>query len=162
MNFYFGCLHCGSEQIYPVSQIRICNACHQWSSTLDPPNFLPGQILVRTMIGAPGFHRGVYLGSGLVCHSAVGEGVCLTTVPGFGQGRLVWATTEAAGSAAELRQMWSRARSTQGLRWTVTQNCEDVASYVRDGIGDSPTRNLVFALGAVALLVALAGDPKRL
>jgi hypothetical protein len=153
---YFGCPFCGSENIYEFHPIRVCNYCQRTWSAREIPDFLPGQIIVRTMIGAPGFHHGLYLGcSGAVFHSTIGVGAHFADLWDFAQGRTVWARCEAARSAADLSNMWERARMKEGTAWTIGENCEDVAFYVRDGMGNSPTRNLLLGgLVCTALLTA--------
>lgn len=154
---YFGCPFCGSENVYEFQPLRVCNYCQrQWSQT-HIPDFLPGQIIVRGMIGAPGLHHGAYLGcSGTVFHSTPDRGAHFSDLEDFAQRRSVWARCGAASSARHVAEMWERARMKVGTSWTAGDNCEDVASYVRDGIAISPTRNLVVdGIVCTALLLAL-------
>lgn len=154
---YFGCPFCGSENIYEFHPLRLCNYCQRHWSQGDLPFFLPGQILVRAMIGAPGFHYGVYLGcSGTVFHSTPDRGAHFSDLEDFARCRTVWAYGEAASCASDVAEIWERARMKEGTSWTAGENCEDVAFYVRAGIANSPTRNfLVGGLVCTALLVAI-------
>lgn len=155
--FYFGCLICGSDNISLFGWLRHCNDCHRYSDVNHPPTFLPGQMIFRTMIGMSGLrHYGVYLGLGWVFHSLPEVGVLVTTVAEFAQGLPVWRIGVPAESSDDLQAIMSRARQKSGASWTGFDNCEDVAFYVRDGIGKSPTRNLLFGLGAAVALIAIA------
>lgn len=150
---YFCCPFCGSDNIYEFSPLRVCNNCQASWPKRELPDFLPGQIVVRTMIGAPGLHRGVYLGCGeVVFHSTPEFGAHFGHFSEFAQGKPVWADSEAANSAEDVLTMWDRARMKEGTPWSAGENCEDIAFYVRNGLSNSPTRSFVMTAAVCATL----------